>query len=152
VAARLKLFVTSDGLTDYFVATTSRAKALAAWGVRQDLFKDGRAREVRDPAIEKDERPGEVLSRPASSKGAAQPTRPRKPAPHRRAPAAAARRVAELQAKLSALDEGFTAARREREARRQALDAEERRETKAHEAAREALRACLSQARRRLAD
>ena len=30
MAARLKVFQTSDGLTDYAVATTSRAKALEA--------------------------------------------------------------------------------------------------------------------------
>ena len=46
MAARLKVFVTSDGLTDYIVAASSRPKALAAWGVNQDLFKAGAARET----------------------------------------------------------------------------------------------------------
>ena len=50
MAARLKVFATSDGLTEYVVAATSRPKALAAWGVRQDLFKEGVAREVEDAA------------------------------------------------------------------------------------------------------
>ena len=48
MAARLKTFVTSDGLTDYVVATTSRPKALEAWGSHQDLFKTGLARETDD--------------------------------------------------------------------------------------------------------
>lgn len=56
MAPRLKVFVTSDGLTDHVVATT--AKALAAWGSRQDLFEtgvahrpvEGGAQEGRGPA------------------------------------------------------------------------------------------------------
>ena len=35
MAPRLKVFFTSDGLTDYVVAVSSKAKALAAWGVRR---------------------------------------------------------------------------------------------------------------------
>ena len=46
MAARLKVFVTSDGLTDFVVATTSKPKALAAWGSHQDLFKTGLAHEA----------------------------------------------------------------------------------------------------------
>ncbi|HEX7885706.1 MAG TPA: hypothetical protein VF474_06990 [Phenylobacterium sp.] len=45
MAARPKVFVTSDGLTDYVVATTSRPKALEA----QDLFKTGLAYEAAPP-------------------------------------------------------------------------------------------------------
>ncbi len=73
--ARLKVFVTSDGLSDYVVAATSRPKALAAWGVRQDLFKEGLARETDEPALAKAAlaHPGEVLRRRAGAKGA--PTR-----------------------------------------------------------------------------
>jgi hypothetical protein len=65
MAAKLKTFITSDGLTEYVVAATSRPKALAAWGVHQDLFKTGQAREVDDPelAAAAAERPGEVLER-----------------------------------------------------------------------------------------
>ena len=72
MAARLKVFVTSDGLTDYVVATTSRPKALAAWGSHQDLFKTGMARETEDPALVKaaTAQPGEVLRRPAGTRAA----------------------------------------------------------------------------------
>ena len=45
--ARLKVFSWSDGLHAYTVATTSRAKALAAWGFSRDLFKDGEAEEIK---------------------------------------------------------------------------------------------------------
>ncbi|HVK43270.1 MAG TPA: cell envelope biogenesis protein TolA, partial [Phenylobacterium sp.] len=67
MAPRLKVFVTSDGLTDYVVAASSRPKALAAWGAHQDLFKTGGARETDDPDLvaAATASPGEVLRRPA---------------------------------------------------------------------------------------
>ena len=63
MAQRLKVFVTSDGLTDYVVAASSRAKALAAWGAHQDLFKTGGAHEtdVPDLVAAAIAAPGEVL-------------------------------------------------------------------------------------------
>ena len=70
MAPRLKVFVTSDGLTDYVVAASSKAKALAAWGVRQDVFKEGAAHETDDPALVKaaTAQPGEVLRKPAGTR------------------------------------------------------------------------------------
>ena len=70
MAAKLKVFQTSDGITDYVVAVSSRPKALAAFGVHQDLFKQGLAFEVADAALIEaaTARPGEVLERPAKSK------------------------------------------------------------------------------------
>jgi hypothetical protein len=107
MAARLKVFVTSDGFTDYVVAASSRPKALAAWGVRQDLFKEGQAHETDDPKLadEARARPGEVLRRPAGSREALARAKPvKKPKP--KAPSQAAlKRVAALEAKLKALDE-----------------------------------------------
>ena len=115
---RLKVFVTSDGLTDFAVATSSKAKALAAWVVRQDLFKEGLARETDDPdlAAAAVARPGEVLRRPAGSrealaklkaakkpaaKAAKQPPEPEKP----KGPSKAAlKRIAELEGRLADLD------------------------------------------------
>jgi hypothetical protein len=135
MAPRLKVFVTSDGLTDFVVAATSRAKALAAWGVRQDVFKEGQARETDDPELvaEATARPGEVLRRPAASRGelaklkvppkpakakaAAKPdprpagaaARPKlelvKPPPKAKGPSKAAlKKVADLEAGIAALD------------------------------------------------
>lgn len=106
MAARLKVFVTSDGLTDYVVAASSRAKALAAWGVKQDLFKEGRAREAQDDALraEAAARPGEVLRRPAGSRATLARLKPVK-RPKPKAPSQAAmRRVSALEAQIAALD------------------------------------------------
>jgi hypothetical protein len=93
MAPRLKVFVTSDGLTDYVVATTSKAKALAAWGVRQDIFKEGVARETDDPDLvaAATAQPGEVLRRPAAARAelAKLKAAPRKPAQAKPEPAKA---------------------------------------------------------------
>ena len=48
MALKLKTFVTSNGLTDFVVGTTSKTKALAAWGVGQDLVKAGQAHETEE--------------------------------------------------------------------------------------------------------
>jgi len=106
MAARLKVFVTSDGLNDYVVAAASRPKALAAWGVRQDLFKEGLAHQTDDAALSQAAlaKPGEVLRRSAGAAGklAAMP----RPAPARPAGPDKARRAARvrLEARLEALE------------------------------------------------
>ena len=69
--ARLKVFQARLGFHDSVVATTSRPKALAAWGVRQDLFAEGMAGETDDPeavaaAVAQPETP---LLRPVGGKG-----------------------------------------------------------------------------------
>ncbi len=58
-----RVFTWSDGLHAYTVAATSKTKALAAWGVTRDLFKDGEAKEISagkdvDAALAS---PGEVI-------------------------------------------------------------------------------------------
>lgn len=150
--ARLKVFVTSDGLTDYVVATSSRPKALAAWGVHQDLFKQGRARETDDPAVRDAAiaRAGEVLRRPTGAEAKVATLKPvKRPKPKQPSKAALAR-VAALEKALAKLD----AADRAAMAR---LDAERRRlETRAAEgeakrrARREQVQAELRTARRAL--
>jgi len=65
MAAKLKVFSWSDGLHVWSVATTSRPKALEAWGATQDLFKTGMAAELEggedyDAALKA---PGKVLER-----------------------------------------------------------------------------------------
>lgn len=112
MAARLKVFVTSDGLTDYVVATTSRPKALEAWGSHQDLFKTGLARETEDPALVKaaTAQPGQVLRRVAGSRATLEKLKPAK-APKPAKPAgpskAALKKVADLEAQLSEADAAF---------------------------------------------
>jgi hypothetical protein len=136
MAARLKVFVTSDGLTDYVVATSSKPKALAAWGSRQDLFKTGLAHETDDAELVKaaTASPGEVLRRPAGTRGALKDLKPAKKAkapPAKAAPEtpkppskAALKRVADLEKKLERLDAERDKAAKKIDQRRAALDRE----------------------------
>ena len=103
MAPRLKVFVTSDGLTDYVVATTSKAKALAAWGFRQDVFKEGRAHEADDPTLVKaaTAKPGEVLRRPAGTRGELAKMKPARPAKPKGPSKAQQKKVADLEARLA---------------------------------------------------
>lgn len=128
MAARLKVFVTSDGLTDYVVATTSRAKALAAWGSHQDLFKTGSARETDDAALVKEAtaKPGEVLRRPAGTRGQLARLKPAKkprPAPAGPTPAQL-KKVAELEKRLEALDADYARAQDRLEQQKAAVERE----------------------------
>ena len=112
MARQPKVFVTSDGLTDYVVATSSRAKALAAWGIRQDLFKEGQAHETDDPALVKAAlaEPGQVLRRPAGTRGKLQAMKVGKPAAPKGPSKAQLKKIADLEARLSRLDEEDAAA------------------------------------------
>lgn len=60
---KLKVFRTSIGFHDAYVAASSRKAALEAWGADADLFARGVAEEVTDPKLmaEPLERPGEVI-------------------------------------------------------------------------------------------
>jgi hypothetical protein len=150
MAARLKVFVTSDGLTDYVVAASSRAKALAAWGVRQDVFKEGRARETDDPTLVKAAlaQPGEVLRRSTGAQGklpklkAAKRARLAGPTPAQR------RKVAELETRLTSLQAAHEQATAKLAAERAALDRKAAALAKAQARARQSLEAKLSAARR----
>jgi hypothetical protein len=157
VAPRLKVFVTSDGLTDFVVATTSKAKALAAWGVRQDVFKEGHARETGDPELvaAATARPGEVLRRPAATRGELAKAKPLK-APEAKGPEpkgpskAALKAVADLEAQFAELAsartrdlETIARERAELDRRAETLDAQ-------HAARRKQLEDALSAAKRAL--
>ncbi len=67
--AKRKVFQTHLGFYDTVIATFSQKSALAAWNSKQDLFKEGLAKVVDDPAIIKQamDQPGRVLRRPAGS-------------------------------------------------------------------------------------
>jgi hypothetical protein len=60
---KLKVFRTSTGFHDAYVAAPSRRAALTAWGADADLFARGVAEEVTDPKLTGAalERPGEVI-------------------------------------------------------------------------------------------
>jgi hypothetical protein len=152
MAPRLKVFATSDGLTDYVVAVSSKAKALAAWGVRQDLFKEGAAREVDDPALVKAAlaQPGEVLRKPAGTRGQLARMKPVKAAKPAGPSKAALKKVADLEKRLQALDTAHDKARARIEARRAALTREAEALDADHAAERERFEAALSAARRAL--
>ena len=50
---KLKVFRTSAGFDDAYVAAPSRKAALAAWGADADLFARGVAEEVSDTTLTK---------------------------------------------------------------------------------------------------
>lgn len=150
MAARLKVFVTSDGLTDYVVAASSRPKALAAWGAHQDLFKTGGARETDDPALVKaaTAQPGEVLRRPTDAKVA--PTKAVKPAKPKGPSKAALKKVADLEAKLEVLQTRRVAAEDEIAMARAALEERDARQRARFDAETEKLEGAVQAARRAL--
>ena len=147
MAARLKVFVTSDGLTDYVVAASSRPKALAAWGSHQDLFKTGLAHETDDAALVKaaTAQPGEVLRRAAGSRATlekmklAKVAKPKPAGPSK----AALKNVADAEAKLAAADAAHARELAKLDARRAALEAK-------HAKARAKLETALAAARKAL--
>ena len=120
--ARLKVFTWADGFHAYTVATTSRAGALAAWGVARDLFKDGEAKEItegpdHDAALAT---PGETIRRVLSvDVGKVAPAaRAREPSK------ASLERVAHLERELAELQAGHAKAVAELEDRRRSLEDE----------------------------
>ena len=71
MAKRLKTFQTSSGFFDLAVAAPSMKAAAEAWGSRTNVFKQGFAKETRDPEIVAATmaKPGVVLRRPVGSNG-----------------------------------------------------------------------------------
>ncbi|HYG25594.1 MAG TPA: hypothetical protein VD906_01680 [Caulobacteraceae bacterium] len=149
MAAKLKVFVTSNGLVDYVVATTSRVKALEAWGVRQDLFKEGAARETDDPELVKaaSAKPGEVLERRVGSAAALKAMKAAAPAKAKGPSKAALKKVADLEARLEALEDRWAGEVEALEKARSELDRREAREQAAYEAERAKLSEQLKKAR-----
>jgi hypothetical protein len=159
MAARLKVFTWSDGFHRYTVATSSRAKALEAWGFRRDLFKTGDAQEVAsgDDYSEALAHPGVSVERGLSidtgkirlkTPARAKP----KPEPKPAAPSARDReRVSRLEAELEALDNDLQNARADLDRRRQALDAAFAKAQADFKTRRRALTAKLDAARRKIA-
>jgi FtsZ-binding cell division protein ZapB len=153
MAPRLKVFVTSDGLTDYVVATSSKAKALAAWGIRQDVFKEGLAHETEDPELTAaaTARPGEVLRRPAGTRGELAKQQAAKAPPKPKGPSKAElKKVADLEARLAELDAAHDQERTRLEHERAELEHRAESVENDHAARREKLEAALSAARQAL--
>ena len=149
MAPRLKVFVTSDGLTDYVVAASSKPKALAAWGSHQDLFKTGLAHETDDPELVKaaTAKPGEVLRRPAGGAGDLAKLKPAK-APKPKEPSKAAlKKIATLEKQLAELRAETDVAVAAIEAERAALDRKAEAVTSRSAARRARLEAALAAAK-----
>lgn len=134
---KLKVFRTSTGFHDAYVAAPSRKAALAAWGADADLFARGVAEEVTEPKLAKAalDRPGEVirLSRGdlAAQLKALGPRKAKKNKPAKAAPAPA-RKPAQARKpkpppkrdKVDAAEKVLADARKRHEAERAALEAE----------------------------
>ena len=112
MAPRLKVFEWSDGFHRFTVAASSRPRALAAWGIQQDIFASGLAREVADGEDEAAARarPGEVIERGlAVDVGQVEPRSEKKKA--RTGPTLAQkRRVETLAARLRELEQSHAEA------------------------------------------
>lgn len=153
MARKLKVFAWSDGFHRYLVATTSRARALEAWGFDRNLFREGAAGEIEADApgaaaalaapgevVELDVSAGVVRASPRKATAAA---RPAEEARRRRARA----RVRDLEAALADSD---AAAAREAEddaGRLAALRAGIAERARRRDEARERLAASLARAR-----
>ena len=156
MARKLKVFCYSDGFHSWTVATPSRAKALEAWGVKRDLFKDGSAREI-DVGPDKAAAlasPGELIERGLSVDiGQVERTRaPKaKPKPEKSKSNAKARaKVAALEAELEALDEAQAEETAGLEAEREALEKRAATVAKRQRKARDTLKTKLKTARAKL--
>ena len=156
MARKLKVFCYSDGFHSWTVAAPSRAKALEAWGVKRDLFKDGSAREIdlgpdREAALAA---PGELIERGLSVDiGKVEKTRAPKAKPKaekRKSDARARARVEALEAELPALDERQGKETAALEAEREALERKAAALTKRQRKARDELKAKLKSARSKL--
>lgn len=149
MAQKLKVFTWSDGFHAHTVAVSSRPKALAAWGVSQDIFKSGLACEVHDgPAYEAAlKSPGEVIETgEAVDLGKLRPAAEKASKPDKRAEARKARIVA-LRADLDRLEGAHSDALAAIDAKVAALHAE-REALEAHQnEEREGLVAKLKKAR-----
>ena len=109
MAPKLKVFTWSDGFHAFTVATTSRPRALEAWGSRQDLFASGLASPLTegpdyDAALAS---PGQVIERGLTvdiGKVSKAERSPKSADGARKATAKARARLEALEAKLAALD------------------------------------------------
>lgn len=155
MAAKLKVFTWSDGFHAFTVATTSRPKALEAWGSRQDLFASGLASSLTEgPDYEAAlASPGEVIERgltvdigkvSKTGRSAKSDGDDRKA----KAGAKARARVEALEATLAALDMAHSETVAGLEAARAKIEADRAEAEASHETRRKAIVADLRKARR----
>ena len=164
----LKVFRTPIGFHDAFVAAASQKAALEAWGSESNLFAQGVAEVVTDPALTKEPlaRPGEVVRRLrgsadeqiaalAKESGPAKKGRP-KPGPStkrvgskKRAPRPSRQAVDKAEAALAKAAERHRTALDKLRAAEAALQARRRETEREQRDEREALSAAVDEARER---
>lgn len=147
MAGQLKVFTWSDGFHAFTVATSSRPKALEAWGSKQDLFATGLASQLSggpdyEAALAS---PGEVIERGVAIDvgkiGKAKPAKPRGPSK------AKAAKIEKLKTALADLDERHQAVMADFEEQQAALNQARQQVETAYEAERKSLAADLKKAR-----
>lgn len=156
---RLKVFTAAMGFYDTVVAAPSQKAALEAWGVHRNLFADGGAAAIDDPAAAAAAlaHPGVVLRRPLGStepfavaaaevRPPVSQGKPAKPKPKPKPPPDR-KRLDAAEAALRMLETEASAAVEDLAARRAALDEEERRQGAALAKRRQTLEAALQKAR-----
>jgi hypothetical protein len=152
---KLKVFTYSDGFHAWTVAASSRPKALAAWGVKRDLFQDGSAQEIQEgpdyaAALAA---PGELIERGlAVDIGKVERTRAPRPKPKKGPSAKDRARVEALETELGELDARQAQETAALDARRDALDREAAALAKKHAKARDAVKTKLKAARAKLSE
>jgi hypothetical protein len=154
MARALKVFCYSDGFHAWTVAATSRPKALEAWGVKRDLFKDGSAVEApdgpdREAALKA---PGELIERGLSVDiGKVERTKAPKAVKPRGPSAKDVARLELLEEELAELEAAQAGETETLETRRAALEEEAAalagRQAKAAQALRAKLKAARAQVR-----
>ena len=155
MAAKLKVFTWSDGFHAFTVATTSRPKALEAWGSRQDLFASGLASPLTqgpdyDAALAS---PGQVIERGLTVDIGKVSRAERSPKPADGAQKAKARtkaraRLEALEAQLAALDTAHADTVSELEAAMAKIEADRAQAEASYETQRKSIVADLRTARR----
>lgn len=152
---KLKVFTYSDGFHAWTVAASSRPKALAAWGIKRDLFQDGSAKEIDEgpdyaAALAA---PGELIERGlAVDIGKVERTRAPRPKPKKGPSAKDRARVEALETELGELDARQAKETAALDARRDALDKEAAALAKKQAKARDAVKAKLKAARAKLSE
>lgn len=163
----LKVYGATFGFHDSIIAAPNQAEALAAWGVRQNLFAEGQAKVITDAKAVAAARahPGQPLRRVAGTKDPFEidPTGlPKAPAPTRKAKAETAKTAPpakprkppdrapldRAEAKARELDAAWAREQDDLRRRREALDAEEAKARQAWIRNREAAGRALDKARR----
>lgn len=151
MARKLKVFCYSDGFHSWTVAASSRARALEAWGVTRDLFKDGAAREIdsgpdREAALAA---PGELIER-GLAVDIGEVARTSAPKKAKASDVRAKALVEALEAELAELDEAQAKETAAVEAERDALERQMAALAKGQAAARDDLKGRLKAARAKL--